>query len=518
MLLSMGILREELANSVSITAASDSKQLHALSLGGAALFSNTPFAEDTVYVVEARRLPVRWKAPSRVSLIVAGPVRGDYFENADVEYICVEETRLSVVLNTVLDVFKKYRAFDERLKQLLLHSSAPDAVCSYIADFLGAPFIVFDSALRLQYVSPDADGLLEWETDAFSGLRILPTDFITQLNLALFETSEEFVNDAVLLCDDRLPYNMICTLTGKNNYIIAVFETGKKLTRSLRGIIGYLKEYILVTFESNLQKRPLSGGLTSFIVSMLDGTKFSATDLENQLNSVGWSPTDSYCCIVMQALKEKRTSKYIESFCLKIENQFGACVAFSYKDAAVAIINLDKSNCSVYNIPNRIGILLRDGLLKAGISFKYWNFETTPIYYQQACNAYEFGKLYNPTRWCYIFEDYALYYFMHYGSSRIPPRHLCHPALVQLYRYDQKNGTELLRTLETYVSNNCNAVTAANVLFIHRNTFYQRLNRIQELLKLDLENENVRLYLQISTCLIGMYYYELENEYNFPHE
>ncbi len=517
MLLSMGILRDALAERCGLLVSSESKQIHSLCLSGAALFA-APFAEDTVYVVEARRLPVRWKAAQHVFLIVAGAAPQDYFAKANVDYFVVEETRLSAVLNAVLEVFKTYNAFDERLKQLLLHGSSADMVCNFIADFIGAPFIVFDSALRLQYVSPDADELLEWETDAFSGLRILPTDFITQLNLVLFETGEEFINDAVLLCDDRLPYNMICTLTGKNNYMIAVFETGKKLDKSLRGLIGYLKEYILVTFESNLQKRPLSGGFVPFIVSVLDGTKFSANDLENQLNSVGWSPSDSYCCIVMQELKEERTSKNIDSFCLKIENQFAACVAFSYKDAAVAIVNLDKSNCTVYNIPNRISVLLRDGLLKAGISFKYWSFETSPIYYQQAYNAYEFGRLYNPTHWCYIFEDYALYYFMHYGSSRIPPRHLCHPGLVQLHRYDQKNGTELLRTLETYVGNNCNAVTAANALFIHRNTFYQRLNRIQEMLKLDLDDERVRLYLQISTCLIGMYYYELENEYNFPHE
>lgn len=162
--------------------------------------------------------------------------------------------------------------------------------------------------------------------------------------------------------------------------------------------------------------------------------------------------------------------------------------------------------------------MLREGLMKAGVSFKYWDFETTPIYFQQACYAYDMGKLYNNTSWCYSFSEYAIQYFIHYGASRIPPRHLCHPGLVELYQYDLDNGTQLKDTLEVYIENNCNAVTAANLLYIHRNTFYQRLNRIQEMLHLNLENNNERLYLQISIKMIRMYYYELENGFYFPKE
>jgi len=61
-------------------------------------------------------------------------------------------------------------------------------------------------------------------------------------------------------------------------------------------------------------------------------------------------------------------------------------------------------------------------------------------------------------------------------------------------------------------------VTASNLLFIHRNTFYQRLARIQELINLNLDNPDVRLYLQLSTYLIAMYYYEKDNRLIFPAE
>ena len=518
MQLSIGMVQDELKQLFSLSVLCPDHR-HVMELSGAAMLTSAPPDPHTLYVAEARRLPVRWKLPGKISLVIVGTVPADYFSGCDVSYLCVDDNRFPTVFNAVLEIFRRYDAFDQELKQLIIQNVPQEVFCDCIAQFLQAPLIVFDAALRLQYISAGAADLLEWETDAYSGLKLLPTEFINQLNLVYTETADNFINGAVLLRDDRLPYNLICTLNGKNNDIILVFETEHKpLSRSTLELVSYLNEYVLIVFEAASQKGPSSNSLSSLILSMLGGTKFSATDLSNQLSSVGWHPDDSCCCIVMYALEERDTTKYIKPFCLKLENQFSSCVAFPYQERAVAIVNLDKSGCNVYDIPHRIGILLRDGLLKAGISFKYWSFETTPIYYQQACSAYEMGTLYNPSSWCYIFEDYALYYFMHYGSSRIPPRHLCHPGLVELHRYDQKNGTDLLRTLESYVGNNCNAVTAANELFIHRNTFYQRLNRIHELLDLNLEDKQVRLYLQLSTQLISMYYYELENGFHFPHE
>lgn len=513
MLLSMVMINEELSKSFQIPAASFSDDLHHAGLKGAAVLTSDPPEPQVVYVAEARRLPVRWKETVHRTLVIAGAVDPSYFAQADVEYLCVNDTRLANVLNAVLHIFQTYNEFDEMLRRQILQGESPESFCACVARFVDNPVIVFDSALRLQYISPDAEHLLDWELDAFSGLRVLPTEFINQLNLVYIETANNFINGAVLLRDDRLSNNLICTLNGKNAYIIAVFEVRSKLSKSTLELVSYINQYLLAVFESNQQKKPNSGGLAPFIISMLSGSKFGNEDMNSCLSSVGWKPDDSCCCIVIRTLKDQHAAKYSNTFCLKLENLFSACVAFPYQEWAVAIVNLDKSGGSIYDIPHTISILLRDGLLKAGISFKYWSFDTTPIYYQQACSAYEFGKIYNPTNWCYIFEDYALYYFMHYGSSRIPPRHLCHPGLVQLYRYDRKNGTELLHTLETYVKSNCNAVTAANALFIHRNTFYQRLNRIQEMLNLDLENERVRLYLQLSACLIEMYYYELNNGY-----
>ena len=488
-------------------------------LAGGALLNGMPEQTRYVYAASAPRLPRRWKSDTPAMLVIAGNIPEGYFGSAPVDYICVEENSVPTLLNNIQDIFLRYGQYEQDITEMLIRQAKPEEVCAYIEQVFPYPFFVYDASLRVHYVSGSAAGLIGWERDAFTGSRMLPTEFVNSLNLAYLDSLTVFYMDAALLESDFLPFNLICTMNGKSNYIFAAAEpAGMKLDLADVRLVNWIARHVTLSYESSAERGLPSEGLAFTVLSILNGIKFSTADLQTRLSSVGWRPNDNYCCAVVRSQEKSQNGKYINSFTLKIEGLFASCVAFAYKDCIVAVINLTKSQCRVTDIPNRLAPMLRDGLLKAGLSFMYWNFETTGIYYQQACAAFEIGELYNRSEWCYNFENYVMYYFMHYGAGKIPPRHLCHPALVALHRYDDANGTELCRTLETYLANDCNAATTASLLYVHRNTFYQRMNKIHELVNVDLSNPQIKLYLQMSTQLIRMYEYELENNFTFPKE
>ena len=89
-------------------------------------------------------------------------------------------------------------------------------------------------------------------------------------------------------------------------------------------------------------------------------------------------------------------------------------------------------------------------------------------------------------------------YFLRYGTSRMEGKYLCHPDLMTLRDYDRENHTQLLKTLYCYLACGLNATAAAEALYIHRNTLYQRLGKIETLITSNLNNPETRLYLQIS--------------------
>ena len=188
----MNIVRHELAKQFSLAGPQTVFERHA-NLRSAAMLTSAAPEPQILYVAEARRLPVRWKFQTHASLIISGQIPEDYFHNTEVDYICVDDHRFPVVLNAVLHIFQIYDIFDENLKSSIIRDIAPHLLCNMICSFLKLPLAVFDSFLRVHYISENAQNLIDWELDPVTGMRLLPTDFINQLNLVYTETAEDFI-------------------------------------------------------------------------------------------------------------------------------------------------------------------------------------------------------------------------------------------------------------------------------------------------------------------------------------
>ncbi len=67
-----------------------------------------------------------------------------------------------------------------------------------------------------------------------------------------------------------------------------------------------------------------------------------------------------------------------------------------------------------------------------------------------------------------------------------------------------EGSDELIRTLEAYFQNNGNLSQTAEALYIHRNTLLYRMERIGEILHLDLDKPNARLAVQLALHIYRM--------------
>lgn len=78
-------------------------------------------------------------------------------------------------------------------------------------------------------------------------------------------------------------------------------------------------------------------------------------------------------------------------------------------------------------------------------------------------------------------------------------------SLKKLKKLDKENQTDFVKTLEVLFECNGNASKASKRLFIHYKTILYRIEKIKELTKLDLEDTNSRLELEIGLKLLKMY-------------
>lgn len=127
--------------------------------------------------------------------------------------------------------------------------------------------------------------------------------------------------------------------------------------------------------------------------------------------------------------------------------------------------------------------------------------------YQEAKTALELGRLSYKDNPIYHFEDLGIMALL--SSIRYEQLHdYCQEFLADLIAFDQDNKANLLETLQVYLAHNGDSKETAAKLYIHPNTLRYRLNKIEELLDVDLKNwgdlVNIYVALKIKTMLLTL--------------
>jgi DNA-binding PucR family transcriptional regulator len=96
------------------------------------------------------------------------------------------------------------------------------------------------------------------------------------------------------------------------------------------------------------------------------------------------------------------------------------------------------------------------------------------------------------------YNDIGLYRLLFQIDSYEEMEDIYKSTLGKLIGYDNKNGTNLLETLEVYIESGGKLEKTAEILFIHRNTLKYRAQRIEEIMDCDLRNEEEIFNIQIA--------------------
>ena len=125
-----------------------------------------------------------------------------------------------------------------------------------------------------------------------------------------------------------------------------------------------------------------------------------------------------------------------------------------------------------------------------------------------------------PQERIFFHEDYSVYciidlcvqrYMESKGNDDV--LYLIHPAVIHLTRYDRDHHSNLRDVLYYYLINDRNLVKTAAATYMHRNTVINKINKIMELLDLDLEDGTLRQRLILSCQFIRYYENVMKREF-----
>lgn len=136
-----------------------------------------------------------------------------------------------------------------------------------------------------------------------------------------------------------------------------------------------------------------------------------------------------------------------------------------------------------------------------GISGPAKTLSEWPAMYDQALQAMQLGERLKLTDQFVEFGSLGIYRLLYDLEDQPEVRRFADEIMRPLVEYDANNRGSLVKTVEAYFLHHGNISQTAESLFVHRNTLLYRMERIEELTGLNLDQANMRLALHLSLKL-----------------
>ncbi len=163
-------------------------------------------------------------------------------------------------------------------------------------------------------------------------------------------------------------------------------------------------------------------------------------------------------------------------------------------------VDPDSTVAQIYSeVEQRVRTLLGSGV-SVGIGGVYTGSNGIRKSHQEARQALTIGRRLNGQGKATRFSQLGIYRLL-FAARELPELRSFHDDTLQaLIEYDRKHNADLVRTLGAFFDGKCGPKEAAAILGVHRNTVLYRLQRIQDLSGLDLDDAEVRLRLHLAYC------------------
>lgn len=122
--------------------------------------------------------------------------------------------------------------------------------------------------------------------------------------------------------------------------------------------------------------------------------------------------------------------------------------------------------------------------------------------YQQALLTARLGHRLRPKEFIFDFDTLAPLQVFVPALQDFQATTFLHPSILSVMEYDEKNGTEYLKTLQAYLVTGKNNRESIRLLSVHQNTLLYRLTKIKDLFGIDFADGKLTLTLLNNVLLL----------------
>ena len=432
--------------------------------------------------------------------------------------------------NLLLDLFNNDHKLEKDVS-LLLEALSSEKGIQHIVDvstnILGYPFFIRDLNYKILGHSKDYDDLKDdvWKELLMKGYQT-QDDFSYHMKYGLIENSSgsetptyfkmskipdskllknvntKFLEPPILKDKKTVAGERIwcdINISGEKVASLVVIEAYKPFSEYDVEVIKKISQILSFEIQKDSFYDPKLIERSSLFLKDLLGLKIRTKEVLNEQVKFSKLTFKKYNRIIVFKSKEENTkgipTNFVKGF---YYSNFKLIYSIKYNEYFVGLYTSDDDDNINESQREKLFTFANDTSMPCGISRNFTNLIDASIYFNQAQEAIISGCRIKPEKMLYFYDDYILQHILSVYSDKNSISTLYFPALDDLIAYDKKNKTELFLTLAAYVMKTRNPSNLSNELNIHRNTLYHRLQKIEEIMKIDIENMDTLFNVYIS--------------------
>ena len=404
-------------------------------------------------------------------------------------YIIFDTDNVLLILNRLLDAFSCYAKWYEQCESMISAGCSLPELLEISEIVIKHPLLIVDSSQYIIGISPSAishSSSEEWKT-AVQDMS-MDSDRLKEFN----KTHEESFHAKGLfhLPADFFPAPSSCRhifLEDERIGTLIMIEDKEPLTTGQEHLSELLIPVISRWISSCMETDSSAHGISVF-AKVLDNAPGAEQNLSRRLNFFGWEKTCEMKLIVARSVSE--TVHFDSRMSRVISKEKNGIYSIPYDKHLLILLNLDIIDTAA--LFRELSFRFSQNHYSGAESYPFRGFHNMPEAYGIAQKTLEKCPL--EQGYIYSSRDYSLEHFAFFVRKKMNI-FLLHPLPGEIKAYDDRHKTDYYMTLFVFLECERNHTLTANRLFIHRNTLFLRLKKIQELWAPDLENGKERFLI-----------------------
>ncbi len=428
---------------------------------------------------------------SRTTAYVDRDASGYVMCTNDNDIILLDTDDIDTVLNTLLDAFDHYNEWDAKLMDTIQSGGSLHDLLELGAHETGRFHVLADATFYIRETGGDP-AIVTANANSAAALeaRSMPLPVIMRINAMEGVRSRNRKSYVIDIPE-------LGTASTISNLFVDDEHEGWLITFSFDGFNTQAQLDLQDAFAKKLEwalrvQQNDDGGMSraSVFTDIISGILDDEATAYRRLATLGWKRDDAKAVYAICQVEQHMNPQHVvERF---LDNLDISSVCVSYEGDLLFFVNASQATLDV--LEERMRATLTMCGCAAGRSTLFKNImemgsqrDAAKVAAQAAVRS---GQI-------VTYQEVKLPYSLSLLREKAAAD-VSHDALATLREYDAAHDTDMFETLASYLVHGSNATATARTLFIHRSTLLYRLERIEELTGVSLDDPDERFLLELS--------------------